>query len=99
MLSIELEEVILSGGDPLMAKDQDLDWILTQLEQISHIKTLRIHSRLPVVIPNRITTELCERLSKSRLNVVLVTHINHANEIDAVFANKMAQLKKPALYC
>lgn len=90
----ELEEVILSGGDPLMAKDQDLDWILTQLEQISHIKTLRIHSRLSVVIPNRITTELCERLSKSRLNVVLVTHINHANEIDAVFANKMAQLKK-----
>ncbi|HHW7569051.1 TPA: EF-P beta-lysylation protein EpmB [Mannheimia haemolytica] len=90
----ELEEVILSGGDPLMAKDQELDWILTQLEQISHIKTLRIHSRLPVVIPNRITTELCERLSKSRLNVVLVTHINHANEIDAVFANKMAQLKK-----
>ncbi|STY63037.1 EF-P beta-lysylation protein EpmB [Mannheimia haemolytica] len=90
----ELEEVILSGGDPLMAKDQELDWILTQLEQIPHIKTLRIHSRLPVVIPNRITIELCERLSKSRLNVVLVTHINHANEIDAVFANKMAKLKQ-----
>lgn len=90
----ELEEVIFSGGDPLMAKDQELDWLLDRLEKIPHIRTLRIHSRLPVVIPNRITPELCERLSQSRLNVVLVTHINHANEIDAAFAEKMALLKK-----
>lgn len=89
----ELEEVILSGGDPLMAKDHELNWLLTELEQIPHIQTLRIHSRLPVVIPNRITPELCSRLAKSRLNVVLVTHINHANEIDQTFAAKMAQLK------
>ncbi|MDY2947107.1 MAG: EF-P beta-lysylation protein EpmB, partial [Mannheimia varigena] len=89
----ELEEVIFSGGDPLMAKDPELDWLLNEIEQIPHIKTLRIHSRLPVVIPNRITTELCDRLSQSRLNVVLVTHINHANEIDAQFAEKMARLK------
>ncbi|QLB16364.1 EF-P beta-lysylation protein EpmB [Mannheimia varigena] len=89
----ELEEVIFSGGDPLMAKDSELDWLLNEIEQIPHIKTLRIHSRLPVVIPNRITTELCDRLSQSRLNVVLVTHINHANEIDAQFAEKMARLK------
>ncbi len=90
----EVEEVILSGGDPLMAKDHEIDWIFTQLEQISHINTVRIHSRLPVVIPNRITDELCERLSQSRLNVVLVTHINHANEIDDIFAEKMHKLKQ-----
>lgn len=90
----ELEEVIFSGGDPLMAKDQELDWLLENLEQIPHIKTLRIHSRLPVVIPNRITSELCERLSKSRLKIVLVTHINHPNEIDLFFAEKMKKLKK-----
>ncbi|OOH91233.1 EF-P beta-lysylation protein EpmB [Pasteurellaceae bacterium 15-036681] len=90
----ELEEVILSGGDPLMAKDSEIDWILTRLEQIPHIQTLRIHSRLPVVIPNRITTEFCKRLSESRLNIVLVTHINHANEIDQVFAQKMQMLKQ-----
>ncbi|QLB21581.1 EF-P beta-lysylation protein EpmB [Vespertiliibacter pulmonis] len=90
----ELEEIILSGGDPLMAKDQEIDWILTELEQISHIKTVRIHTRLPVVIPNRITTELTDRLSKSPLNIVLVTHINHANEIDETFAEKMAMLKQ-----
>lgn len=90
----ELEEVILSGGDPLMAKDSEIEWLLTELEQIAHIKTLRIHSRLPVVIPNRITDALCERLGRSRLNCVLVTHINHANEIDQTFADKMAKLKR-----
>lgn len=89
----ELEEVILSGGDPLMAKDHELAWIITSLEHIPHIRTLRIHSRLPVVIPNRITDELCERLACSRLNIVLVTHINHANEIDDVFQLKIQKLK------
>ena len=90
----EIEEVILSGGDPLMAKDEELDWILTALEKINHVKTLRIHTRLPVVIPNRITSQLCLRFADSRLNVVMVTHINHANEIDTVLANKMAELKQ-----
>ena len=90
----EVEEVILSGGDPLMAKDEELAWIINALEAIPHIKTLRIHSRLPVVIPNRITPELCQLLGQSRLHCVLVTHINHANEIDEVFAEKMQMLKK-----
>lgn len=90
----ELEEVILSGGDPLMAKDHELDWIMTALEQLPYIRTLRIHSRLPVVIPNRITDELCRRFAKSRLNIVLVTHINHANEIDEIFQHKMQMLQQ-----
>ena len=90
----EVEEVILSGGDPLMAKDEEIAWIINALEAIPHVKTLRIHSRLPVVIPNRITTELCQLLEKSRLHSVLVTHINHANEIDETFAEKMQMLKK-----
>ena len=90
----EIEEVIFSGGDPLMAKDAELDWLITKLEQIPHIQTLRIHSRLPVVIPNRITETLCQRLLQSRLHIVLVTHINHANEIDEIFAQKMQMLKQ-----
>lgn len=90
----ELEEVILSGGDPLMAKDDELDWLLTEIEQIPHIKTLRIHTRLPVVIPNRITEQLCERLRASRLNVVMVTHINHSNEIDEQLAQKIQLLRQ-----
>jgi len=89
----ELDEIIFSGGDPLMAKDSELDWLTTQLESISHIKRLRIHSRLPVVIPTRITDTLCQRLADSRLQVLLVTHINHANEIDDALRDSMSRLK------
>jgi len=89
----ELDEIIFSGGDPLMAKDTELDWLITQLESISHIKRLRIHSRLPVVIPARITDTLCQRLADSRLQVLLVTHINHANEIDDALRHSMSRLK------
>ncbi|WP_145516618.1 EF-P beta-lysylation protein EpmB [Yersinia aleksiciae] len=90
----ELDEIIFSGGDPLMAKDSELSWLLDELESISHIKRLRIHTRLPVVIPDRITAALCQRLSDSRLQVLMVTHINHANEIDQPLRDSMAQLKR-----
>ncbi|UAY95903.1 EF-P beta-lysylation protein EpmB [Dickeya dadantii] len=90
----QLDEIIFSGGDPLMAKDHELDWLLNELEQIPHLKRLRIHTRLPVVIPARITAELCQRLAQSSLRVVLVTHINHANEIDAEFTDSMARLRR-----
>lgn len=90
----EIEEVIFSGGDPLMAKDRELAWLLEQLNQIPHLKTVRIHSRLPVVIPQRITPELCRLLADSPLNKVLVLHINHANEIDALLINRLQQLKQ-----
>ncbi|MEX3242043.1 EF-P beta-lysylation protein EpmB [Serratia quinivorans] len=89
----ELDEIIFSGGDPLMAKDHELDWLIGELEAIEHLKRLRIHTRLPVVIPARITPELCRRLSASRLQVLMVTHINHANEIDRELQASMAQLR------
>ncbi|MDD9651781.1 EF-P beta-lysylation protein EpmB [Klebsiella pasteurii] len=89
----ELDEIIFSGGDPLMAKDHELDWLMTQLEAISHIKRLRIHSRLPIVIPARITDALVARISTSSLQVLLVNHINHANEIDAEFHTAMKRLR------
>ncbi|MBY6199004.1 EF-P beta-lysylation protein EpmB [Vibrio hangzhouensis] len=89
----EIDEIILSGGDPLMAKDAELRWLLDKAQAISHLKTVRIHSRLPVVIPQRITTELCELLATTRLNTILVTHINHANEINDEFRFAMQQLK------
>lgn len=90
----QLEEIILSGGDPLMARDHELDRLISQLEAIPHLKRLRIHSRLPVVIPSRITEALCERLARSRFPVVLVTHVNHAREIDTAFKQAMARLKQ-----
>lgn len=89
----ELNEVILSGGDPLMAKDHELEWLIKELSLISHIKRLRIHSRLPVVIPSRITDKLCDLLRSTRLQVVFVSHINHANEIDEHFASAVHKLK------
>lgn len=90
----EINEVILSGGDPLMAKDHELAWLISEIENISHIKTLRIHSRLPVVIPDRITDALCENLATTRLNVVLISHINHANEINLELKCAFEKLKR-----
>lgn len=90
----EMDEIIFSGGDPLMAKDSELSWLIEKLETIPHLKRLRIHSRLPVVIPARITSALVQRLSASRLQVLLVTHCNHANEIDNAFREAMAHLKQ-----
>ncbi|PLM52282.1 EF-P beta-lysylation protein EpmB [Klebsiella michiganensis] len=89
----QLDEIIFSGGDPLMAKDHELDWLLMQLESIPHIKRLRIHSRLPIVIPARITDTLVARIAASSLQVLLVNHVNHANEIDAAFRASMKKLR------
>lgn len=89
----ELDEIIFSGGDPLMAKDHELDWLLTQLEAIPHIKRLRIHSRLPIVIPARITNGLVSRFAASSLQILLVNHINHAKEIDETFRSAMTCLR------
>lgn len=89
----ELDEIIFSGGDPLMAKDHELDWLIEQLETIPHVKRLRIHSRLPIVIPARITDALVARLARSSLQILLVNHINHAREIDDAFREGMARLK------
>ncbi|WP_241607324.1 EF-P beta-lysylation protein EpmB [Rosenbergiella australiborealis] len=89
----ELNEIIFSGGDPLMAKDHELDYLISELESIPHLKRLRIHSRLPVVIPARITDTLCQRLAASPLQVIMVTHINHAQEIDDELAQAISRLK------
>ena len=90
----ELDEIIFSGGDPLMAKDHELDWLITALEAIPHVKRLRIHSRLPIVIPARITETFVARLAASSLQVLLVNHINHANEIDDAFRTAMRRLRQ-----
>ncbi|WP_404342371.1 EF-P beta-lysylation protein EpmB [Pseudoalteromonas mariniglutinosa] len=88
-----INEVILSGGDPLMAKDDAISWFMDELEQLPQIKRLRIHSRLPVVIPSRITEQLCNRFACSPLKVVFINHINHGNEIDDEFIAAMQKLK------
>ncbi len=77
-----LAEVILSGGDPLLLSDIRLRELILQLGTIDHVKRIRIHSRLPIVLPARITDEFIETLSLSPAKIVLVIHCNHANEIN-----------------
>lgn len=77
-----LSEVILSGGDPLLLNDARLTKLLEQLDGIEHIKRIRIHSRLPIVLPARITDEFIKTLQKSSKQIVIVVHCNHANEIN-----------------
>lgn len=86
-----ITEVILSGGDPLVLSDEKLRSLITQLEDIPHVSRVRIHSRLPVVLPERLTPELLALLSTSRLQAILVIHANHPNEINAEVADKLQQ--------
>ena len=87
-----VDEVILSGGDPLTLVDQKISDLIDQIEQIKHIRRLRIHSRMPIVIPQRVTTELVDRLTSSRLTVWMVIHSNHPNELDQSVLDRLAML-------
>ena len=78
----EVRDVLLSGGDPLMLSDEQLDWILTELGKIEHVQVVRLGSRMPVVLPYRITDNLVEMLKKHH-PVWLNTHFNHPREITA----------------
>ena len=77
-----ITEIILSGGDPLTLSDKHLAWLINSLADIPHIQRLRIHTRLPIMIPQRINESLCNLLSAQRLQTVLVLHSNHAQEFD-----------------
>jgi EF-P beta-lysylation protein EpmB len=88
-----IEELILSGGDPLMLNDQQLEKFIKQAEEIPHLQRLRIHTRLPVVIPQRITNKLVNVLHSSRFDCIMVLHINHSKEIDIQLFNALSKLK------
>lgn len=94
----EINEVILSGGDPLMANDDFLQWMLEKLEAIPHLTRIRIHTRLPVVIPARITQKLLTVLSSSRLQALIVLHINHANEIDGALKQACKDIREAGIH-
>ena len=88
-----LKEVILSGGDPLTLSDRRLAEFIRAAAGITHLERLRIHTRLPVVLPERITPEFVRMLTSSRLSAVIVIHANHANEVDDVVTGALAQLR------
>lgn len=87
-----ISEVILSGGDPLVLNDAGFQRLVRQIESIGHVERLRIHSRLPIMIPARINSELIQTLQTSRLVAIVVIHCNHANEIDCEVGSAIAQL-------
>ena len=90
----KIYEVILSGGEPLLLNDQKLKSLFVQLAALKHIKYLRIHSRLPIVMPSRITDEFIKCFTSTRLQSIMVMHCNHPNEIDSNVANAMQRLKQ-----
>jgi lysine 2,3-aminomutase len=77
---VEIRDVILSGGDPLLLSDRRLDLILTRLRKISHIQVIRIGSRVPCHLPERITPDLCKVLRKHH-PLYINTHFNHPAEL------------------
>ena len=87
-----IEEVIFSGGDPLAASDRQLEWLINRLAALPHVTTLRLHTRLPVVIPQRVTAALMQVLRRSGKRIVLVLHSNHANELDSEVARSLSML-------
>ena len=89
----EINEVIYSGGDPLASSNAQLNWLNQRIAAIPHIKTLRIHSRLPVVLPQRIDSGLLEILQQWPGKKVVVIHSNHANELDESVKTAIDQLK------
>jgi L-lysine 2,3-aminomutase len=90
----EVHEIILSGGDPLTLSNRKLGLWLERLESIPQIDTLRIHSRVPIVIPDRIDHELISLLENSRLRIILVVHSNHASELDDFTCSKLHELAR-----
>jgi EF-P beta-lysylation protein EpmB len=89
-----LEELILSGGDPLLVDDVRFRDIVAAAAAIPHLRRLRIHTRLPVVLPARVTDELVDTLGATRLTGVVVIHANHAAELDEAVARSVRRLAK-----
>ena len=84
-----ISEVILSGGDPLLVGDGHLQELVAKIASVNHVKRLRVHTRLPVVIPRRVSQGLLDALTHPALQTVLVIHANHANELDFAVGNAM----------
>jgi EF-P beta-lysylation protein EpmB len=87
-----VNEVILSGGDPLALSDEKLSKLVADISLIPHIKRLRIHTRLPVVLPQRIDEKCITWIQNTRLQVVMVIHANHANELDKTSSEALYKL-------
>jgi len=88
-----IREAILSGGDPLMLDDEPLAALVGKLGAIPHLRRLRLHTRLPIVLPARVTERLCQILNTSRLQPVVVVHTNHARELGSAARSALGRLR------
>jgi EF-P beta-lysylation protein EpmB len=88
-----ITEVILSGGDPLATSNTYLEWLLQELGKIPHLQRLRLHTRLPLMLPDRVDRSLLDLLAAWRGQVVVVLHANHAQEFDAEVDAACARLR------
>ena len=87
-----IHEVILSGGDPLTLVDDRLAWLAQRLAAIPHLRRLRVHTRLPIVIPERVNDDLLGWLRGTRLAPIMVVHANHPQELDSDVAAALGRL-------
>jgi len=93
-----ISEVILSGGDPLLLSDRPFSNLIDSLNDIAHVARIRIHSRIPIVLPERANAALLETLSNSRARVILVTHANHPAELDTDTEHALACYRAAGLW-
>lgn len=89
-----VSEVILSGGDPLMLDDGALAALVGKLDRIGHLRRLRLHTRMPVVLPSRVTAGLCRILAASRLRPIVVVQANHARELSTASRYALKRLRQ-----
>lgn len=94
ILHEEIEEIILSGGDPLMLTNSKLRIWLQRLNTLKHIKRLRIHTRIPTVLPERIDAEFIQILQELQFQNIVVTHVNHPKELTTSSQNTLNLLNK-----
>jgi len=92
-----IHEVILSGGEPLILDDAPLADLIGRLAEIPHLRRLRLHTRLPIVLPSRVTDRLCRTLSGSRLRSILVVQTNHAQELGTAARGALAWLHRAGI--
>jgi EF-P beta-lysylation protein EpmB len=88
-----INEVILSGGDPLMLSERQLSAFTDGLAQLAHVRRLRLHTRVPVVLPERIDNDFMAWLQSLPWPVVMVIHANHPNEFDDALSQAMQRLR------
>lgn len=92
-----IKEVILSGGDPLSLGDSRLATLVNGIRAIGHVKRLRVHTRLPVILPSRVTPGLIQLLASGQAPAVVVLHINHPREIDAEVRQSLGAMRSAGI--